>query len=97
MHRDEVLSLLNGWLEPECFRDVAENGLQVEGKDDITGEPMTSWHRFDLIDSSYAMALMSDRTPAWRAVYAEILDELPASDYRDALARYISELVDREL
>ena len=37
---------------------------------------MTSWHRFDLINSSYAVALMSDRTPAWREVYAEILDEL---------------------
>jgi len=44
--------------------------------DETTGEPMTSWHRFDLIDSSYAVALMSDRTPAWREVYATILDEL---------------------
>jgi hypothetical protein len=31
---------------------------------ETTGEPMTSWHRFDLVDSSYAMALMSDKTPA---------------------------------
>lgn len=37
---------------------------------------MTSWHRFDLVDSSYAVALMADRTPAWREVYARILDEL---------------------
>jgi hypothetical protein len=37
---------------------------------------MTSFHRFDLIDSAYAMALMSDRTPAWREVYARVLDEL---------------------
>tara|TARA_B100000949_G_scaffold146269_1_gene128451 strand:+ start:401 stop:922 length:522 start_codon:yes stop_codon:yes gene_type:complete len=37
---------------------------------------MLSWHRFDLIDSSYAVALMSDRTPAWREVYSEILNEL---------------------
>ncbi|MEZ7964896.1 MAG: hypothetical protein QMC05_02470, partial [Pseudomonadales bacterium] len=44
--------------------------------DNTTGEPMTSWHRFDLIDSSYAVALMSDRTPAWREVYSRILDEL---------------------
>jgi hypothetical protein len=37
---------------------------------------MTSWHRFDLVDSSYAVALMSDRTPAWREVYSDILDAL---------------------
>tara|TARA_Y100000782_G_C10105601_1_gene232288 strand:- start:212 stop:733 length:522 start_codon:yes stop_codon:yes gene_type:complete len=37
---------------------------------------MLSWHRFDLIDSSYAVALMADRTPAWREVYSEILDQL---------------------
>jgi len=44
--------------------------------DNSTGEPMLSWHRFDLIDSSYAVALMADRTPAWREVYGKILDEL---------------------
>ena len=37
---------------------------------------MTCFHRFDLIDSAYAVALMSDRTPAWTEVYARILDEL---------------------
>jgi hypothetical protein len=45
--------------------------------DETTGEPMTSWHRFDLIDSSYAIALMSDRTPAWREVYSSILGDGP--------------------
>lgn len=35
MHRDELLALLDRWLEPERFRDVGENGLQVEGKDEI--------------------------------------------------------------
>jgi len=44
--------------------------------DNVTGAPMLSWHRFDLIDSSYAVALMADRTPAWREVYSEILDQL---------------------
>ena len=44
--------------------------------DNITGPPMTSFHRFDLIDSAYAMALMSDRTPAWTEVYSKVLDEL---------------------
>ena len=37
---------------------------------------MLCWHRFDLIDSTYAIALMADRTPAWREVYGRILDEL---------------------
>lgn len=44
--------------------------------DNTTGEPMLSWHRFDLIDSSYAVAIMADKTPAWREVYSKILDEL---------------------
>ena len=37
---------------------------------------MVSWHRFDLLDSSYAVGLMADTTPAWREVYTRILDEL---------------------
>jgi hypothetical protein len=44
--------------------------------DDISDPPMLCWHRFDLIDSTYAVALMADRTPAWREVYGRILDEL---------------------
>jgi Linalool dehydratase/isomerase len=44
--------------------------------DDHSDPPMLCWHRFDLIDSTYAIALMADRTPAWREVYARILDEL---------------------
>lgn len=44
--------------------------------DSRTGAPMTSWHRFDLLESSYAMALMAGATPAWREVYSRVLDEL---------------------
>jgi hypothetical protein len=44
--------------------------------DNRSGAPMTSWHRFDLIDSSYALALMADTTPAWRELYGAIFDEL---------------------
>jgi dinuclear metal center YbgI/SA1388 family protein len=32
MHRDDLTKLLDGWLEPAKFSDVAENGLQVEGR-----------------------------------------------------------------
>ncbi|MGH9024210.1 MAG: hypothetical protein ACRDV9_14115 [Acidimicrobiia bacterium] len=42
--------------------------------DDRSGAPMTSWHRFDLIDSSYAVAVAAEVTPAWRELYGTILD-----------------------
>jgi len=35
MDRDDLEKLLDGWLEPTRFKDVAENGLQVEGKRSI--------------------------------------------------------------
>ena len=53
-----------------------KNGCPHAHWDGVTGEPMLSWHRFDLIESSYAMALMADTTPAWREAYSTILDEL---------------------
>lgn len=56
--------------------DWSRGGRPHEHWDDRTGPPMLSWHRFDLVDSAYALALMCDRTPAWREVYARILDEL---------------------
>lgn len=36
MRRTELLALLNDWLKPGTFTDVAENGLQVEGREDVT-------------------------------------------------------------
>lgn len=44
--------------------------------DKTTMSPMCSWPRWDLQESSYAVALMADKTPAWREVYTEILDGL---------------------
>jgi dinuclear metal center YbgI/SA1388 family protein len=35
MTRDELAALLDGWLEPARFSDVAENGLQVEGREEV--------------------------------------------------------------
>lgn len=35
MNRHDLLSLLNTWLEPEKYKDVAENGLQIEGCETI--------------------------------------------------------------
>jgi Linalool dehydratase/isomerase len=40
--------------------------------------PMCTFPRFDLFEPSYALAIMSDVTPAWREVYARIADELIA-------------------
>ena len=37
---------------------------------------MLSFPRFDLSESSYALLLLADATPAWREVYTRILDEL---------------------
>lgn len=44
--------------------------------DQYTGAPLLSYPRFDLADSSYAVMLMADQTPAWREVYTRIMDEL---------------------
>ena len=70
-----------GWLRYLHRKATTADNWDREGRphphwDNITGAPMLSWHRFDLIDSSYAAALMADRTPAWREVYSEILDQL---------------------
>lgn len=35
MKRAELTRLLDSWLQPARFRDVAENGLQVEGKHEV--------------------------------------------------------------
>ena len=35
MKRAELLKLLDELLQPQRFKDVAENGLQVEGADDV--------------------------------------------------------------
>jgi len=44
--------------------------------DQYTAAPMLSYPRFDLTDSSCAVLLMADQTPAWREVYTRIMDEL---------------------
>lgn len=35
MQRRALLTLLDDWLKPGTFTDVAENGLQVEGRDEV--------------------------------------------------------------
>ena len=56
--------------------DWSKNGHPSEMWDAKTLPPMLNWHRFHAVDSSYAIALMGDVTPAWREVYSTILDHL---------------------
>ena len=53
-----------------------KGGQPLEWWDDRSTPPMLNFCRFDLLDSTYAIALMADQTPAWREVYAGILDQL---------------------
>jgi Linalool dehydratase/isomerase len=76
-----------GWLrylhrKVSLVDDWSRGGHPSELWDDVTSPPTFSWHRFDLIQSSYALALMCDVTPAWREVYEQLLDGL--------LRRYIT-------
>ena len=70
-----------GWLRYLHRKTHTPDNLDKDGQphehwDNRTGEPTTSWHRFDLFESSYSVALMADTTPAWREVYSSILDEI---------------------
>lgn len=70
-----------GWLRYLHRKATTTDSWEREGHphdhwDNISEAPMLCYHRFDLIDSTYAIALMADRTPAWREIYEQILDEL---------------------
>ena len=70
-----------GWLRYLHRKATTPDSWDKDGQpsphwDGASYEPRRSWHRFDLIESSYAMGLMADSTPAWREVYGIILDEL---------------------
>ena len=72
---------LRGWLRylhrkahtPDNWN---KGGQPLEWWDDRSTPPMLNFCRFDLLDSTYAIALMADQTPAWREVYSSILDQL---------------------
>ena len=77
----ELSERARGWLRYMYRKalvndDWSKNGHPSEMWDAKTLPPMLNWHRFDAVDSSYAIALMSDVTPAWREVYSAILDRL---------------------
>eukprot|EP00658_Telonema_sp_P-2_P084755 TRINITY_DN94_c0_g2_i1.p2 TRINITY_DN94_c0_g2~~TRINITY_DN94_c0_g2_i1.p2 ORF type:complete len:261 (-),score=58.63 TRINITY_DN94_c0_g2_i1:1599-2381(-) len=74
-----------GWLRHMQAKTSSQDSLSdwsAEGKgphpwwDKCTTPPLCSWPRFDLQESSYAIALMADATPAWQEAYATVIDGL---------------------
>ena len=68
------------WEKATTPDDWNADGVPHMWWDRYSNPVVTSYGRFDLHNSSYALLLMADRTPAWREVYARIADGL-ASRY----------------
>tara|TARA_Y100001970_G_scaffold137230_1_gene168909 strand:+ start:9987 stop:11708 length:1722 start_codon:yes stop_codon:yes gene_type:complete len=64
------------YLKATTSDDWTEDGEPHEWWDRSSTPPMCSFPRFDLQESTYALGLMADKTPAWREVYSEILEEI---------------------
>jgi hypothetical protein len=64
------------WRKATTPDDWSERGEPLPWWDRTTSEPVMNFARFDLSESSYAIGIMADRTPAWREVYGQILEEL---------------------
>ncbi len=56
--------------------DWSSTGKPNEWWDRYTAPGILSYPRFDLNESTYAIMMMADQTPAWREVYSRIVDEL---------------------
>jgi len=77
----ELNQRAQGWLNFLYLKattpdDWSEDGSPNDWWDQISTAPMCAFPRFDLQESTYAIGLMADRTPAWREVYSEILNEI---------------------
>jgi hypothetical protein len=80
-YHPELNNRAQGWLnflyqKATTPDDWSEDGSPNEWWDQISTAPMCAFPRFDLQESTYAIGLMADRTPAWREIYSEILDEI---------------------
>src|SRR5882672_944305 len=64
------------WDKSTTVDDWSSSGVPHQWWDVYTNPVVTSYGRFDLQTSSYAVLLMADHTPAWREVYTQILDGL---------------------
>ena len=64
------------WEKATTEDDWSSAGTPHEWWDQYTLPGVLSYPRFDLHESSYAILMMADQTPAWREVYSRIVDEL---------------------
>lgn len=64
------------WDKATTEDDWSSSGEPLPWWDRTTTPPMCAFPRFDLTETSYALPLMVDQTPAWREVYTRIADEL---------------------
>lgn len=70
--------LCHMWEKATTPDDWSSSGEPHPWWDRDSTPPMCALPRYDLFEPSYALALMSDVTPAWREVYTRIADELVA-------------------
>lgn len=68
------------WDKATTKDDWSSKGRPHEWWDHYTAPGVLSYPRFHLNESTYAVLMMADQTPAWREVYTRIMDEL-ASRY----------------
>ena len=68
------------WEKATTPDDWNADGVPHMWWDRYSNPVVTSYGRFDLHESSYALLLMADQTPAWREVYTSVADGL-ASRY----------------
>ena len=64
------------WDKATTEDDWSADGVPHQWWDRYSNPVVTSYPRFDLHNSSYALLLMADQTPAWREVYTRIVDGL---------------------
>ena len=81
MARREINQRARGWLRFIWDKATTEDDWSSTGDphawwDKTSTAPMCAFPRFDLSETSYALPLMVDQTPAWREVYTRIADEL---------------------
>ncbi len=77
----ELNARARGWLRFIWDKATTEDDWSSKGDphpwwDRTSTAPMCAFPRFDLSETSYALPLLADQTPAWREVYTRIADEL---------------------
>jgi hypothetical protein len=77
----EINRRARGWLRFIWDKAITQDDWSSTGDphpwwDKTSTAPMCAFPRFDLSETSYALPLLADQTPAWREVYTRIADEL---------------------